>query len=125
MTTAEDTFLDLAGELGLVDLVVLGDALVRRRRTTVTKLVAAAAQASGRHVALARRAAGLVRAGVDSPMESRLRMLLVLAGLPEPVVNHTEHDDRGWWVRRFDLSYPAARVAVEYDGRQHAESDRP
>ena len=93
VTTAEDTFLDLAGELGLVDLVVLGDALVRRRRTTVTKLVAAAAQASGRHVALARRAAGLVRAGVDSPMESRLRMLLVLAGLPEPVVNHTEHDD--------------------------------
>jgi hypothetical protein len=124
VTTAEDTFLDLAGELGLVDLVVLGDALGRRRRTTVTKLVAAAAQASGRHVALARRAAGLVRAGVDSPMESRLRMLLVLAGLPEPVVNHTEHDDRGWWVRRFDLSYPAARVAVEYDGRQHAESDR-
>ena len=51
-------------------------------------------------------------------------MLLVLAGLPEPVVNHTEHDDRGWWVRRFDLSYPAVRVAVEYDGRQHAESDR-
>ena len=51
-------------------------------------------------------------------------MLLVLAGLPEPVVNHTEHDDRGWWVRRFDLSYPSVRVAVEYDGRQHAESDR-
>ena len=57
-------------------------------------------------------------------MESRLRMLLVLAGLPEPVVNHTEHDDHGRWVRRFDLSYPTVRVAVEYDGRQHAESDR-
>lgn len=124
VTTAEDTFLDLAGELGLVDLVVLGDSLVRRRRTTATTLVAAADKASGRHVALARRAAGLVRPGVDSPMESRLRMLLVLAGLPEPVVNHTEHDDRGWWVRRFDLSYPSVRVAVEYDGRQHAESDR-
>lgn len=124
VTTAEDTFIDLAADLGLVDLVVLGDALVRRKRTTPEQLVAAAQAHGGACALLARRAAGLVRRGVDSPMESRLRMLLVLAGLPEPVVNHVEHDDRGWWVRRFDLSYPEVRVAVEYDGRQHAESDR-
>ena len=42
VTTAEDTFVDLAGELGLVDLVVLGDSLVRRDRTTPEALVAAA-----------------------------------------------------------------------------------
>lgn len=124
VTSAEDTFLDLAADLGLVDLVVLGDAFVRRNRTTPARLVAAAQAWSGRHAALARRAASLVRVGVDSPPETRLRMLLVLGGLPEPVVNHVEHDDRGWWVRRFDLSYPGVRVAVEYDGRQHAESDR-
>ncbi|MFC8501918.1 DUF559 domain-containing protein [Pedococcus sp. NPDC057267] len=57
-------------------------------------------------------------------MESRLRMLLVLAGLPEPVVNHIEYDDWGRWVRRYDLSYPELKLAVEYDGRQHAESQR-
>ena len=57
-------------------------------------------------------------------MESRLRMLLVLAGLPEPVVNHIEYDEQGRWVRRYDLSYPELRLAIEYDGRQHAESDR-
>lgn len=124
VTTAEDTFVDLAGELGLVDLVVLGDSLVARRRTTAEVLVAAAAAVRGRHGALARRAAGLVRVGVDSPMESRLRMLLVLAGLPEPVVNHIEYDEWGAWVRRYDLSYPEFRLAVEYDGRQHAESQR-
>jgi hypothetical protein len=124
VTTAEDTVLDLAAELGLVELVVLGDALVGRNRTTPAALVKAAEDLPGQHAVLARRAAGLVRAGVDSPMETRLRMLLVLAGLPEPVVNHVEHDDRGWWVRRFDLAYPSVRVAVEYDGRQHAESDR-
>ncbi|GAB3433897.1 DUF559 domain-containing protein [Phycicoccus ginsengisoli] len=124
VTTAEDTFVDLAGELGLVDLVVLGDSLVARRRTTPEALVAAAGRVRGRHAALARRGAGLVRTGVDSPMESRLRMLLVLAGLPEPVVNHIEYDEWGAWVRRYDLSYPDLRLAVEYDGRQHAESQR-
>jgi hypothetical protein len=54
-------------------------------------------------------------------MESRLRMLLVLAGLPEPTVNHIVRDDRGNWVRRFDLAYPDLRIAIEYDGRHHIE----
>ena len=55
-------------------------------------------------------------------MESRLRMLIVLACLPEPVVNHVEYDDLGHWIRRFDLSFPTHRLAIEYDGRQHAQS---
>ena len=41
----------------------------------------------GRGCRLARRAASLAREGVDSPQETRLRLLLVLAGLPEPRVN--------------------------------------
>ena len=41
----------------------------------------------GRGAKLARRAARFVRDGVDSAMETRLRMLLVLAGLPAPEVN--------------------------------------
>jgi hypothetical protein len=122
VTTAEDTFVDLAGHLDLVDLVVLGDSLVRRRRTTPPDLVTAAEKVTGRHRQLALRAARLVRSGVDSPMESRLRMLLVLAGLPEPVVNHIEYDESGRWMRRYDLAYPDQRLAIEYDGRQHAES---
>lgn len=124
VTTAEDTFLDLTGELSVVDLVVLGDSLVRRGRTSPDELVAAASGRRGLQATVARRAAGLVRAGVDSPMESRLRMLLVLAGLPEPVVNHIEYGTDGRWLRRFDLSYPDHRLAIEYDGRQHAESTR-
>jgi len=54
-------------------------------------------------------------------MESRLRMLLVLAGLPEPEVNHKLRDAYGHVTRRFDLSYPRVRLIVEYDGRQHVE----
>ncbi len=122
LTTAEDTFVDLAGELTLVDLVVLGDSLVKAGRTTCADLQSAADGVRGCRGRLARRAASLVRSGVDSPMESRLRLLLVLAGLPEPVVNHVEYTEEGRWRRRFDLSFPEHRLAIEYDGRQHAES---
>lgn len=69
----------------------------------------------------ARRALGYVRDGVDSPMESRLRMLLVLAGFPEPQVNVILRGEGGRWVRRFDLCYRSSMVIVEYDGRQHAD----
>lgn len=55
-------------------------------------------------------------------METRLRMLLVLAGLPEPLVNLVVRDEDGHWVVRLDLAFPQWRIAVEYDGRQHAES---
>ena len=57
-------------------------------------------------------------------METRLRMLMVLAGLPEPVVNHIEYGSNGAWAKRFDLCYPDLLLIIEYDGRQHAEDDR-
>ena len=116
-----DTFGQLATLIGLVDLVVVGDHLVRTRRTTPEQLVAFCAQLHGPGAALARRAASYVRAHVDSPMETRLRMLLVLAGLPEPEVNHTVREVDGQPVRRYDLSWPAVRLIVEYDGRHHVE----
>ena len=122
LTGPERTFLDLAATLDLVDLVVLGDSLVKVGRTTPADLVGAARTHRGPRAALARRAAALVRAGVDSPMETRLRLLVVLAGLPEPVVNHVLRDDDGGWTYRFDLSWPHLLVVLEYDGRQHAES---
>jgi hypothetical protein len=124
LTSPEATFADLAGSLDLVQLVVLGDRVVRREATSPALLVAAMARFSGRHAAVARRAAGLVRAGVDSPPESRLRMLIVLAGLPEPEVNHIIRDhDTGDWLRRFELAYPHLQVAIEYEGRQHRDND--
>lgn len=122
ITTPVQTFVDLSAELGLVDLVVLGDSLVRAGAVTPAELRAAAEEVRGRRRLLARRAAGLVRAGVDSPMETRLRLLLVLAGLPEPVVAIALRDDSGRVRYRLDLGYPQVRIAVEYDGRQHAEN---
>lgn len=123
LTSPTQTFLDMAHCLTLVDLVVLGDSLVRRKRTTPEALASRAREKAGPYSRLARRAAALVRPGVDSPMETRLRLLIVLAGLPEPEVDHRVHDEDGALLRRYDLSYLPFPLIIEYDGRQHAESD--
>ena len=114
---------DLSSALDLVELVVLGDSLVRKGVTTAEDLRAAAAKHRGRGARVARRAAALVRAGVDSPTETRLRLLIVLAGLPEPVVDHRIRDEEGRVVYRIHLSFPELKVAIEYDGRQHIERE--
>jgi hypothetical protein len=125
VSTPAQTFLDLAGVgLPLVDLVVLGDSLVKADRISPEQLIQAAAEATGRGAKFARRAAHYVRKGVDSAMEPRLRMLIVLAGLPEPEVNIILRKPDGSWLIRPDLYYATYRLLVEYDGRQHAEDTR-
>lgn len=124
VTSPTDTFLDLASSLALVDLVVLGDSLVNRGRTTPEKLVAAAQEATGRGSRLARQAASLVRAGVDSAMETRCRMLRVLSGLPELETDIRFYDRRTHaLVRRLDAGDRATRTGVEYDGRHHVQRE--
>ena len=125
ISTPEQTFLDLAGiGLGLVDLVVVADGMIKAGHTSPERLVEAAAQWGGKGCWVARRAALLARDGVDSPQETRLRLLLVLAGLPEPRVNSIIRRRDGSWRRRYDLVYEHVRLIVEYDGRQHAEDTR-
>ena len=120
-STPMQAFLDLASVgVGLVDLVIAGDSLVKANGLDPQKFVAAADAYRGRNARRARRAASLMRAGVDSPMETRLRMLIVLAGLPEPQVNVIVRIAGGKWRWRFDLCYPEYKLIIEYDGRQHA-----
>lgn len=57
-------------------------------------------------------------------MESRLRMLIVLAGSPEPAVDYRVYDHDGRLLMRFDMCYPELKLIIEYDGRLHAESDQ-
>jgi hypothetical protein len=105
----------------LVDLVIVGDWLVRKKKVSLEALRRHCEASTSRHGGAARLAAALVRERVDSPMESRLCMLIVLAGLPEPVVNMTIRDLRGEPVRRYDLCWPSVRLIVEYDGKHHVE----
>jgi very-short-patch-repair endonuclease len=114
-------FIELASLLDLVDLVVAGDSLVKVFGMKAADLETALADRSEYWSGAARFAASFVRDEVDSPMETRLRMLIVLAGLPEPEVNYRVREENGDVVVRFDLSYPALRLAIEYDGRRHVE----
>jgi very-short-patch-repair endonuclease len=121
VSSPDQMFVELAGLLSLVDLVVVGDYLVRHKKTKPEQLLAFCAGSAHRNAAAARRAAAYVREDVDSAMETRLRMLIVLAGLPEPKINHKIFFEDGRLRYRFDLSYPEFKVIVEYDGRQHRE----
>jgi hypothetical protein len=122
VSTPDHVFCELASAgVGLVDLVVAGDAMLKAKRVSLASLKRAVAAMSGVGVRLARRALGYLRVGVDSPMESRLRMLLVLAGFREPQVNVILRGLDGDWSRRFDLCYLALKLIIEYDGAQHGE----
>ncbi|MGH3345625.1 MAG: endonuclease domain-containing protein [Nocardioides sp.] len=95
--------------------------MAKARMTRPRQLVTATAELSGDHAAQALRAAALVRERVDSPMETRLRLLIVLAGLPEPRVNVDIRD--GEFRTRVDLCYPELKLIIEYDGQQHRADD--
>ena len=125
VVSPERNFVELAGDLSLVDLVVLGDAAVRHGWTTVDAIRSAAAQAAGqRNSRVCRRAADLVSPRVDSPMETQSRLLLVLAGLPCPEPGQQILDEHGQWVATVDLQYREQRIALEYDGDLHRRSKR-
>jgi hypothetical protein len=121
--TAEHAFASAAVQLDLVELVTAGDWLLRLGCCSLMSLRSYAASSTGRGGARARRAAALVRERVDSPRETRLRLLLVLAGLPDPECNVlVGTDDRP--IGRVDLVYQQFRVIIEYEGDQHRSNAR-
>jgi very-short-patch-repair endonuclease len=116
VTSPVCTWLDLAALLGPDELVVLGDAAWRAPafgRDVDARLAAASGR---RGVRNARAARARLRQGVDSPQESRLRLVVGDAALPEPDVNVDVYDGTGAWLARPDLSWPRQRVAVEDEG---------
>lgn len=119
VTSPGMTFMHLAVVFDLVKLTAFGDMLVKRKVISVEDLVSYAGAWEHHGYRLGRQAAGCVRARVDSVTESNLRMLLVLAGFPEPVVNFSIYRPDGTELYRLDLAYPELMLAIEYDGRWH------
>ena len=112
------TALDIARSEPLLASVPVLDVLLARCFVSAEDLRAAAgALPTCRGVRAARQAVSLADERTESPPESRLRVLLTLAGLtpvPQFPVRRA-----GVFLARVDLAYPAARVAVEYDGAWH------
>jgi hypothetical protein len=63
----------------------------------------------------------LVDGRAESPMETRLRLLLHDAGAPTPIPQYEVRDDDGRFIARVDLAYPQWRIALEYEGDHHRE----
>lgn len=130
VTSMPRTLLDLAGtgNLSCDDLVVIADDLAcehpryQHRRTAALpfrELLLYAGQK--RHAAglpLLRSALALGSVGVNSPPETRLRLLFGRSDLPRFEPNYVLLDTLGLplWV---DLACPEYRLAVEYDGGHH------
>jgi len=55
-------------------------------------------------------------------METRLRLLLVMARLPRPLAQVPLYDEAGDFLGRPDFYYPLQRLALEYDGSYHREN---
>ncbi|MFG3598581.1 hypothetical protein [Micromonospora chersina] len=101
------------------------DALLRMGTVSRTDLADVADRNAGRPGGRrARWVFGLADPGAQSPPESHLRVRLVLAGLPRPVARHPVREPSGL-VLRPALAWPDFRVAVEHDGRWHADPDQP
>ncbi|MGM1029028.1 MAG: DUF559 domain-containing protein [Actinomycetota bacterium] len=123
MSMARDTAAD--------DLVVLIDALITPSKhypglrlprlpfTTAEELAAFVERCRGTHGASAfGRALERARPGAESPQETRSRLAIVDAGLPEPVVQFEVWVD-GVLSAVIDLAYPEWRIAIEYEGEHH------
>jgi very-short-patch-repair endonuclease len=122
-TSMVRTIADLCVKLSLVEAVVIADAALHQRRVRLEDLRSWAASNPRRHgIRAMRRVIELVEPKAESAMESRLRMLLVLAGLPRPRAQVSIHDESGRFAGRPDLYYDRHRLGIEYDGAVHRES---
>ena len=57
-------------------------------------------------------------------METRLRLLLVEAGLPRPQAQWEVKNAGGVVLWRLDLAYAVEKIAIEYDGAWHWKQRR-
>jgi hypothetical protein len=125
--SAMDVWLQLGPLLSVESLIIAGDHLVRRKQpfTTLAALHEAVdALHRYRGAARLRAAAPHIRSNTDSPPESRMRLILIAAGLPEPVIGYTVYDKDGFFVGTPDLAYLKEKIALDYEGEVHNRSAR-
>lgn len=121
------TWLDLGPRLPLYDLVAAGDFVVHWRNplASIAELGAGLLHRRSRRGLVKLHAGlGLLSDRSESPPESVLRVLVLLAGLPAPRVNHVVTDVFGEFVARIDLLIDEYQLVLEYMGDYHRTSKR-
>lgn len=119
ITTAARTAFDIGRVLPAAKAIPIVDALLNATGIKAADVAALADRHSGaRGIRRLRAALELVDGGAESPQETRVRLLLVNAGLPRP---ETQIEFRNLHRKRIrvDMGWREWKVAVEYDGIQH------
>jgi very-short-patch-repair endonuclease len=121
VTTPAETILAAARDLGVLDLVVLGDCALRLGHVTSTDLEICAAQRR-RGAPLLRQVVPLLDKRSESAWESIMRVLQRAADIPvEP--QHPVRDAEGRFLARADFWVVGTRRIHEYDGAGHREPE--
>lgn len=116
VTTAARTAFDIGRDLPAAKAIPILDALFNETGIKPADAIAVADRHPGaRGIRRLRAALELADGGAESPQETRLRLLLVGAGLPRP---ETQIEFRELRIR-VDMGWREWKVAVEYDGVQH------
>lgn len=118
-TSAHRTLLDLCGDRPDVEALVAIDMALHAGLTNVIDLWRYATEPR-RGATRLRRLTRLAEPA-ESPMETRLRWLLLDNGLPRPQVQVEIRDDSGSFLARADLAYVSAGLIIEFDGGNHRE----
>ncbi|MEU4378941.1 DUF559 domain-containing protein [Micromonospora echinofusca] len=126
VTTGVRTAFDLGRQLPRTDALVAVDALLHRRVARLPALSSYLDTHKGwPGTARLREVLVLAEPLSESPMETRLRLLLHDAGLPPLTAQHDVHGAHAQRGRvllgRVDLAYPRWRIAIEYEGDHHRE----
>ena len=121
LTSVERTLRDLCLQRPPDEALVALDMAVRLKLVDVVGLWRYTQSAAGRPGARQMRQIVPLAEPAESPMETRLRWLLLQAGLPRPQVQTDLHDHQGRFVGRADLYYRASRIVLEFDGANHRD----
>jgi len=120
-TVVNRTLCDLCLHLPAVNALIAIDAAIHLGLTDANALRLYADAANGRAGAYRLRTLAARAAPAESPMETRLRWLLIQAGLPPPEVQSNLRDREQRFLGRADLYYPGPRLILEYDGAHHRD----
>lgn len=125
LTTPVRTIYDCARWLQPAEGLVVAEGFLREGMVGIDDLSAYRNTHKGiRHVTRVDRMLEQLEPLSESPQETRLRHLLVGAGLPRPTAQYVVRDTAGDFVARLDLAYPGIKLAIEYDGAFHWEQRR-
>jgi hypothetical protein len=121
VTVPARTWRDLAMDLQPAALLAVTDQLILRHCTTEQLSAELDRRPTGRGSARARAVLPVADPRAESPMESVLRWILHVAGLPAPDLQHVIRDPSGRFLGKADLAWAEAKVLVEFDGDIHRD----